>query len=164
MWIFRLSAYAVESRNLLKLSDLSKAGHALYQGAEEVLSILCRLPESEHDWFSFTVDVMRHTVHASVVTVTGVFCEPTRFSTRYFVRTFVLLRMANEEYQVANDQLYVTNASTRQAKEAFRHKRVPLSRPPRELPPPPQLSDCDKLQMSKILAQLTEMNEVWSYK
>jgi hypothetical protein len=54
----RLTEYTIESRNLLKLSDYTKSLKLLYHGSEAILATICKLPRSEHDPYSFTVDLV----------------------------------------------------------------------------------------------------------
>ncbi|PNF27484.1 hypothetical protein B7P43_G04283 [Cryptotermes secundus] len=54
----RLTEYTIESRNLLKLSDYSKGFKLLRHGADAILPTICKLPRSEHDPYSFTVDLI----------------------------------------------------------------------------------------------------------
>jgi hypothetical protein len=56
---YRLTEYTIESRNLLKLSDYTKSLKLLYHGPEEILATICKLPRSDHDPYSFTVDHVR---------------------------------------------------------------------------------------------------------
>jgi hypothetical protein len=55
----RLTEYTIESRNLLKLSDYTKSLKLLYHGSDAILATISKLPRSEHDPYSFTVDLVR---------------------------------------------------------------------------------------------------------
>ncbi|CAG2057423.1 unnamed protein product, partial [Timema podura] len=53
----RLQEYMTESRNLRKLSDYTKSYNLLQHGQDRILEALCKLPPTQHDVYSFTVDV-----------------------------------------------------------------------------------------------------------
>ncbi|KAK7867460.1 hypothetical protein R5R35_009772 [Gryllus longicercus] len=163
----RLTRYTLESRNLLRLSDYSKSQQLLSQGAEEVLSALCRLPRTEHDPYSFAVDLPYYTQEIAVIVVSGVFREPSMMNEnliRAFSRTFVLHKVASKEYQIVNEMLTVSNASTKQAEESFQYPKPKVSLAKLSFNPAQDLTDADRKQMTRILSRLTEMNQQWAQK
>ncbi|XP_049943489.1 nuclear RNA export factor 1-like isoform X1 [Schistocerca serialis cubense] len=160
----RLSAYLGESRNLLRCSNMKNVRTALTQGSEEILERLSNLPNTQHDPCTFAVDLTVHTPKFTILTVTGVFRDMTKekSSHRHFSRTFVLKGQENEEYQITNDILYISNASTREAEEAFRFVRP--SRKIKKNRLMPNLSECEKESMAEMVQQLTSMSAPWSRK
>ncbi|XP_049769274.1 nuclear RNA export factor 1-like [Schistocerca cancellata] len=160
----RLSAYIDETRNLLRCSDMKKANAALTHGSEEILERLSSLPTTQHDPYTFAVDLLVHTPKMTVLTVTGVFRDiaKQKSSHRHFSRTFVLQRRENDEYQITNDILYISNAATREAEEAFKYVRPPKKIKKKR--PTPNLSECEKESMTGMVQQLTSMSALWSRK
>ncbi|XP_023713716.1 nuclear RNA export factor 1 isoform X2 [Cryptotermes secundus] len=161
----RLTEYTIESRNLLKLSDYSKGFKLLRHGADAILPTICKLPRSEHDPYSFTVDLI-HSASSIVISVTGVFREPTIMKSpliRSFCRVFVLVQIGPRDYQIANETMHVKNATTEEAEVAFKIPKPSVG--PKVAPGKGQkLSASDKEQMTKVLSHLTEMNVKWSRK
>ncbi|XP_049943727.1 nuclear RNA export factor 1-like [Schistocerca serialis cubense] len=162
----RLSSYLTECRNLLHKSNKQKLQAALCHGAERVLAKLEKLPRTQHDPYSFTVDLLHHSDTSAILTVTGVFREQNRIqdiSPRHFMRTFVLVSLSDNEYQIINDIMYVTNAATAEAEDAFRYmkpctnqkKITPLKRIT-------QVTECEKNSMVQEYSQLTNMTVPWS--
>ncbi|XP_047099519.1 nuclear RNA export factor 1-like isoform X2 [Schistocerca piceifrons] len=162
----RLSSYLTECRNLLHKSNKQKLQAALCHGTESVLAKLEKLPRTQHDPYSFSVDLLHHSDTSAILTVTGVFREQNRIqdiSPRHFMRTFVLVSLANNEYQIINDIMYVTNAATAEAEDAFRYmkpctnqkKITPLKRIT-------QVTECEKNSMIQEYSQITNMTIPWS--
>jgi len=58
--------YISDSRNLLRVKDNIKRQKLLYQGKMAVVAGLSKLPKTQHDPLSFTVDVTLFTVRLSV--------------------------------------------------------------------------------------------------
>jgi len=54
--------YISDSRNLLRVKDSTKRQKLLYQGKMAVVTGLSKLPKTQHDPLSFTVDVTLFTV------------------------------------------------------------------------------------------------------
>lgn len=161
----RLTEYTIESRNLLKLSDYTKGLKLLRHGSDAILATICKLPRSEHDPYSFTVDLV-HSDSSIVISVTGVFREPTIIKSplvRSFCRVFVLVQIGPRDFQIANETMHVKNATTEEAEVAFKIPKPSIG--PKVAPGKGQkLSGSDKEQMSKLLSHLTEMNIKWSRK
>lgn len=59
---FRLKRYKTYARNVLSLADLSRSELNLKQGGAAIIDLLNLLPASEHDPYSFTVDLIYCTV------------------------------------------------------------------------------------------------------
>ncbi|PSN46403.1 hypothetical protein C0J52_15903 [Blattella germanica] len=156
----KLTQYMVQSRNLVLLSDYSKSVTKLRQGSQQVLEAVCQLPRTEHDPYSFKVDLIQ--CNPVVISVSGVFKEVAKTKVsliRSFYRVFVLVKTGPKSYQIANETLHITNATTEQAEEAFRYPK-----------PPPRISvdlnenDFKKEQMVQFMSELTMMNKKWSRK
>lgn len=58
----QLKHFKTHARNLLSLADISRADQNLKQGNQEVVDLLNLLPTTEHDPFSFTVDLIYFSV------------------------------------------------------------------------------------------------------
>lgn len=125
------------------------------------------MPQTEHDPFTFTVDLMHYSDDYVIVVVTGVFKElPENLldtKERYlgFSRKFVLLACPNDEYQIINEQLHVTNATTAQHVRAFKTNKKPNSN---FLQLPPAKTDEEKKQLEEAVKSITTMNLDWSKK
>ncbi|OWF40033.1 nuclear RNA export factor 1-like [Mizuhopecten yessoensis] len=124
-WQAGLQIYFPESRNLLRKSrDPSQKQRVLMRGKLNVVSKLCLLPKTTHDYNSFVVDVDHASQTLLSFTVTGVFKESEERSDRQPVRAFSRRFIALPRGQgmvIANDMLMVTNASPSQAQAAFKN-------------------------------------------
>lgn len=65
---FSLRKYSIFARNLKKMADFSRNSTNLYKGPTQILNILCKLPSSEHDPYSFMVDLIYYSV-SIIVTI-----------------------------------------------------------------------------------------------
>ncbi|XP_049841930.1 nuclear RNA export factor 1-like isoform X2 [Schistocerca gregaria] len=142
-----------------------KSKAALCHGDEKVLAKLQKLPQTRHDVYSFTVDLLQHSDVSTILTVTGVFKEQSmkkNISLRHFMRTFVLIRRANDEYQIVNDIMYVTNATTAEAELAFKYTKPYTN--PKIIRPQRHVTESEKNTMTKIYMTLTDMRSEWSRK
>ncbi|XP_044729352.1 uncharacterized protein LOC123292704 [Chrysoperla carnea] len=123
----KLDKFQRINRNLLNNKDSKKYEKFLYHSREDIVKILCKLSASEHDLYSFTVDVLYHVDKTTVISVTGVFREGSdkeKYDSRNllnFSRTFVILAAADGEYHIVNEQLFISNATTSQVKLAFQN-------------------------------------------
>lgn len=160
----RLTTYMSQTRNLFQVTNRRSVRTLLTRGSENILERLSNLPNTLHDPYTFAVDLTVHTPKLTVLTVTGVFRDlaKEKSSNRHFSRTFVLTKQENDEYQITNDILYVSNATTRQTEEAFRYVR-PLKKIKKNRPVP-NLSEIEKESMTGMVQQLTGMSDPWSRK
>lgn len=62
---FRLMSYKKYSRNIKFMSNLSKCDEFVFKGPKKIIQILSDLPLSEHDPYSFTVDLLYYTVRCN---------------------------------------------------------------------------------------------------
>lgn len=134
----------MRARNIMMVSDLSKLSHNLTVGADNIIDMYNSLPPTEHDPHTFTVDMPYYTVRTeiagfvdyilffnqlcrlkettAVIVVTGVFRETSSKPEQLygFTRSFVLLAAKFGEYNIVNEQLHVTNATSAQVEVAFK--------------------------------------------
>nr|CAD7574485.1 unnamed protein product [Timema californicum] len=164
----RLQEYMTESRNLRKLSDYTKSYNLLQHGQDRILEALCKLPPTQHDVYSFTVDVPFQTDNALLINICGVFRETKATQTqpvRAFNRTFILLRMGEGEYQVTNEMVHISNATTEQNTKTFLHPLTSIPSVPTIASTADRvLTESEKAQMTQMFSQITEMNYLWSRK
>nr|CAD7260590.1 unnamed protein product [Timema shepardi] len=164
----RLQEYMTESRNLRKLSDYTKSYNLLQHGQDRILEALCKLPPTQHDVYSFTVDVPFQTDNSLLINICGVFRETKATQTqpvRAFNRTFILLRMGEGEYQVTNEMVHISNATTEQNTKTFLHPLTSIPSVPTIASTADRvLTESEKAQMTQMFSQITEMNYLWSRK
>jgi len=161
-----LGVYKSISRNLKLLSDLARSEEYLSRGGSNIIKTLCSLPPTEHDPYTFTVDLLYYTESTAIITVTGVFREVAQSlldSERIigFTRTFTLASAPNGEYNITNEQLYVSNATTQQQQRAFKFVRVAKAN---HLSVEPAQTDKEKTEMAQALKAITSLNLEWSKK
>lgn len=164
-----LTWYNTYNHNIAKLSDISKAEKNVYHGPDEILELFSSLPATEHDAYSFCVDLMHYNDKAAVLTVSGIFREhPTQAPDpnymRSFRRVFALCCIAPNEWQIINEQLHLTNLTTEQVESAFRIRRPPVTAPVAAwlVQDAQLLSDAEKDQMATIMMQLTTLTKEWA--
>ncbi|KAJ1523033.1 hypothetical protein ONE63_002164 [Megalurothrips usitatus] len=164
-----LTWYTVYNRNLTKMSDYSKAEKNLYCGPDEILELFSSLPATEHDPYSFCVDLIHYNNKAAVISVSGIFREnpslpPDPEQMRSFRRVFVLCCTAPNEWQIINEQLHVSNLTTEQVESAFKIRRPSVEAPVAAwlVQDAQLLSDAEKDQMACIMMQLTTLNKEWA--
>ncbi|KAH0810681.1 hypothetical protein GEV33_012114 [Tenebrio molitor] len=159
----QLKRYKTYSRNLLSLADFSRTDLNLQQGHKAVIDLLNLLPSTEHDPYSFTVDLIHHSDICAIIVVTGVFRElpETILDVERVVgfnRCFVL-ESINGEYCIINEQLHVFNALTSQQVKAFKHDR-----PIRPQMLPPAQTTKQKAQMITAMKLITNLTTEWAKK
>ncbi|KAF5294243.1 hypothetical protein FQR65_LT10829 [Abscondita terminalis] len=161
-----LGIYKSMHHNIKVMSNLANSERFLMVGPTNICDMLCKLPTTEHDPYNFTVDLMYYSDSCVVLTVTGVFREcteslmdPERIIG--FTRTFVLCKCPNDEFQIINEQLHVSNATSIQQQRAF--KIVKVSKPLSSFfikAENPQ----EKAEMAKVFKVITTLNLEWSKK
>lgn len=169
--IHRVRVYGNVSRNVLKMSDYSNqcATNLLY-GASKIGSFLNMLPQTEHDFLSFTIDVPMTEAHMAIIIVSGVFKEKASslLDSDFlfgFTRTFILkpyqkgegVFNKSYEYKIYNEQLHIQNATIAQKEFAFKNtiSNDDLDNRNRELMPTDFETKEAKLLLFK---ELTELN------
>ncbi|XP_033207887.1 nuclear RNA export factor 1-like [Belonocnema kinseyi] len=155
----RPSGYLGESRNLLRLNDPNRRRKLLKTGRLSVLSAISDIPQTRHDWDSFTMDLSLCTETLMLVTVTGLFKEiaTTETSFRYFNRVFAIVPEGTG-YCVLNEQLHVSSPTQ------FQHRRALEKQATTEVSISPSLTEDVKQKMTATLSNETNMNRVWSLK
>ncbi|XP_066593141.1 nuclear RNA export factor 1-like [Prorops nasuta] len=100
------------NRNLLKFVDYAKCNEYLFQGPEQIISILRRQPATIHNYKLFQVDLLYDGQYHIAFSVQGSFflknvsCPPFVFN-----RTFILLKKEDNEFCIVNDQQYVESSA-----------------------------------------------------
>ena len=116
--------YRAESRNLNNreaMGNTAKRDRLLYRKRLQIVGFLDRLPKTQHDTSSFTLDIPFATERLMTFTVTGAFRERLPASSakrsyiiRFFSRVFIVVPQG-EGLCIINDQLTITNPSRQQA-------------------------------------------------
>ncbi|XP_069679720.1 nuclear RNA export factor 1 [Periplaneta americana] len=172
----KLANYISDSRNLLRVKDNIRRQRLLYQGKMSVITCLTKLPKTQHDPLSFAVDLSVCTPQLMMLTVSGVFLEPSptrNQALRSFNRVFVIVPFG-EGFCIVNEELFVTNATDEQTKAAFKTPPVVMS-PPTPAPTPVPVAvagsphgalidDNTKQQMVEAFAAQSGMNLSWTKK
>lgn len=176
-----LNWYNTDNRNILRVQDIDRRCKLVKQGQLSVVSFLQDMPLTKHDIHSFTVDLTLFTPQMITLTVSGMFKElksghkfpPTRF----FFRTLVIVP-AGSGFCIANEQYHITNATSEQAKEAFKTPSTLSAPAPGTAAPPstpeaspvihqvvsPVIDNSTKEEMVKQIMLKTGMNLEWSVK
>ncbi|XP_063904819.1 nuclear RNA export factor 2-like [Zophobas morio] len=115
-------AYKIYSRNLLLPPHDSTRN--LYIGSTEIMRLFNILPRSEHDPYSFTVDVLYHTHKCITLVVTGVFREIPNTERMLGFNRYFVLECRDYTYRIANEQMHVFNALTSQQISAFKKPSI----------------------------------------
>jgi len=118
------SDYLPESRNLNfePISDNpSRRDRLLHQKRTQIIGFLDKLPKTQHDLTSFTLDVPFATDRLVTFSVTGAFRErngqPHPFSIRHFSRMFTVVPQG-EGLCIVNDNLFITMATKEQSERS----------------------------------------------
>lgn len=116
----QLSAYIPESRNLLKVDYEKKRHDLLRRGKLGVVAFLEKLPKTEHDMTTFTLDVPYSTEAMMIFTVTGCFRErgTKQSGVRHFTRCFVVVPNG-AGFNIINETLYVSQATDLSKRKPF---------------------------------------------
>lgn len=114
----QLTKYTKLSRNLMFISDLSKAKENFYQGKKVIEQVFEHLPQTSHDCTNFCIDVPLITSREVMITVTGAFEEKNSNFQLAFTRTFILKPSTKHQYIIANEQLLIRQPTLKQ-KENF---------------------------------------------
>ncbi|KAK9730629.1 Nuclear transport factor 2 (NTF2) domain [Popillia japonica] len=162
----RLQAYNKVSRNLLNLATFTGSDEFLFAGPSDILKVLTSLPQSEHDPFSFNVELISYTEKIAILVVGGIFREvkETLFEEDrllYFTRTFVLRAGNDREYTILNEMVHISNATTFQASIGFKRVRAPTD-DYIHIPRPRNTEEM--LEIVRAIEVLTGLNREWSKK
>lgn len=156
----RLSKYLAFSRNLLTLSDITKAYSSLMVGPEEIVKIINSFPVVQYDPFSFTIEVPIAHKDMVMINISGIFQELD--SGLYsFNRTFILTpyRKNQGEWKISNDMMYLMIASQEQMERSFTKVRTGLAGKFKLVLNP---STNDKDALIPAMCELTKLTKDWS--
>lgn len=115
-----LSAYIPESRNLKRVDYEKKRHDLLRKGRLGVVAFLSKLPKTEHDMNTFTLDVPFTSPNLMTFTVTGCFRERGTkcLNIKHFNRCFLVVPQ-NSGFCIINETLYVTTCTDISSRKAF---------------------------------------------
>jgi len=118
-----LQAYIPESRNLMRVDYEKKRHDLLRKGKLSVVAFLDKLPKTEHDLNTFTVDVPFNSNTMMIFTVTGCFKERdnNQSNIRHFNRCFIVVPQ-NSGFCIINETLFVTPAMDLSKRKPFMNK------------------------------------------
>lgn len=157
---FSANMFHSSSRNILRLSDLTKGEEQLHKGAESICRFLNVLPKMQHDPYSFTTDIIHHSSKNTIIMVTGMFrivSSDVRTDVYYnFSRTFNIRHCGDNQYKIFNEQLYITNLMAECPKNFTKAVPARLSELMTSLGEPDQE---EKTDMCKMLSNITQKSE-----
>lgn len=151
-----LNQYMSHNRSLLKKGKKSNPSMFIYQGQENILMALSKLPKTYHDRSSFKYDVIFDDDNCLAVCISGLFKKLTSgIKVLSFSRTFVLLASLDGEYHILNDQYHIQEAPKEITSEMIKVKAtydeiVPIC-----------FSPSEKSVLLVRLGQITMMNSEW---
>lgn len=130
----RIQHYARDhARNILILSDMERATANVVVGVKGIIKVFEQLTKTNHNFVSFCVDVpVFDPNHMVVITVTGIFEEHGQLLNEKslslgFSRTFILHPKENNEYCIANDQLFIHSLTPAQKEESDVNRYQPAN-------------------------------------
>jgi len=153
-----LPAYIPESRNLKRVEYEKKRHDLLRRGKLAIVAFLAKLPKTEHDITTFTLDVPFCSANLMTFTVTGLFRErdtKLKESIRHFNRCFIVVPQG-AGFSIINETLYISTATDLSTRKAF------VTPPP--APVAPALDDATKQTLSAAFSEKSGMNLEWSVK
>merc|ERR1712083_551988 len=114
--------YIPDSRNLKILHENPpRRDRLLHQKRTQIIGFLDKLPKTQHDITSFTLDVPFATDRLVTFSVTGAFRErnekPPPFAIRHFSRMFTVVPQG-EGLCIVNDNLFITMATKEQSEKS----------------------------------------------
>ncbi|KAG5867426.1 hypothetical protein JTB14_037673 [Gonioctena quinquepunctata] len=161
----RLHKYNNISRNLHKLADFSRQSTFLFQGSFKITNVLCGLPSTEHDPFSFMVDLIYFTPRCAIIGVSGIFRElPDNLLDSEkiygFRRTFTLEIVNGDGLcYIVNELLHIYNALSFQVISSFRISKEAI---PNQMRLPQ--TEKEQQQVAETLRIITNLKIEWSRK
>ncbi|XP_055845059.1 nuclear RNA export factor 2 [Episyrphus balteatus] len=164
----RISRYSNLARNILKMSDFSRAMGSLHSGYDEICQALVAIPNVEHDIVGFNTDTTIMNDDMIVITVTGVLKDvaPSALEPDIvlaFSRMFVLTPYVKDtgflgcstEYKIINDLFSVSNPSEWQKQNSFKFSRNPLIKKENKL------TSEEKEGLLIMFQELTTTKTIW---
>jgi len=157
----KMPAYIPESRNLKRVYE-KKRHDLLRSGKLQIVAFLSKLPKTEHDFSTFTLDVPFTSPSLMTFTVTGLFRErDTRLkeSIRHFNRCFIVVPHGGG-FCIINETLFISTATDLSTRRAFANPppATPAS------PPAPALDVAAQQAMALRFSEQSGMNIEWSGK
>jgi len=157
-----LTAYIPESRNLKKVEYEKKRHDLLRRGRLSVVAFLSKLPKTEHDMNTFTLDVPFTSQTMMTFTVTGCFRERGTKHTniKHFNRCFLVVPQ-NAGFCIINETLFVSSATDLSTRKAF------INPPPTTAAaaaPAPDLDVTAKQSLALAFSEKSGMNLQFSAK
>ncbi|KAI8437705.1 hypothetical protein MSG28_011940 [Choristoneura fumiferana] len=123
-------AYSSHARNILHpvKRNLVLTHNKLFRCRDAAMTVLMRLPKSEHDPTTFCVDVLKHDKKTLILVVDGIYREKSfdvNIPERYyqFRRTFVFsiyVLNSNSVYHITNEMFTVSFATKEQIENSFK--------------------------------------------
>lgn len=116
----QLSSYIPESRNLKRVEYEKKRHDLLRRGRLSVVAFLSKLPKTEHDMNTFTLDVPFTSESLMTFTVTGCFRErdTKQSNIKHFNRCFLVVPQ-NAGFCIINETLFICAATDISNRKAF---------------------------------------------
>ncbi|XP_055911475.1 nuclear RNA export factor 2 [Eupeodes corollae] len=164
----RISRYTNLARNILKMSDFSRAVASLHSGYDEICQALVAIPNVEHDVVGFTTDTTILNDNMFVITITGVLKDLAQSAIDpdiilAFSRIFVLTPFIKDtgilgcssEFQIINDLFSVSNPSEWQLQNSFKFSRNPIIKKEKTL------TSEDKEGLIVMFQELTTNKTIW---
>lgn len=154
-----LASYIPESRNLIKV-DYEKKRHDLLKiGKLGVVAFLAKLPKTEHDMNTFTLDSPFSNESMMIFTVTGCFRErdTKQASIRHFNRCFVVVPQ-NQGFVIANETLFISQAQDLSKRKAFMNPQ------PSTMAAAPVVDEATQRSLANSFSEKSGMNLEFSAK
>jgi len=151
-----LSSYIPESRNLIKVDYEKKRHDLLRRGRLSVVAFLTKLPKTEHDMNTFTLDVPFTSESLMTFTVTGCFRERGTKNTniKHFNRCFLVVPQ-NAGFCIINETMYITAATDLSNRKAFVNPQPVSASAPAATP---ELDQAAKEKMAVAFSEKSGMN------
>ncbi|XP_067648299.1 nuclear RNA export factor 2 isoform X3 [Eurosta solidaginis] len=166
--IKRISKYRESRRNILQMSDLSRAHTTIHMGSDQIMQIFLQLPSMRHDILTFNTDTVIYNENMVVTTINGVFYDqaPSIMDNDIlmaFTRTFVMIPVEKylgilnraTKYQIVNEQLSIYNPTVLQTKNAFKYFKTESQGNDHEM------TVADKEALIVMFQEVTNMKSVW---
>jgi len=159
----KMPAYIPESRNLKRVYE-KKAHDLLRRGKLQIVAFLSKLPKTEHDLSTFTLDVPFTSPSLMTFTVTGLFRErDTRLKDciRHFNRCFIVVPQGGG-FCIINETLFISTATDLSTRRAFASPPPTAAGP--SSAPAPALDAAAQQAMAVKFSEQSGMNIEWSGK
>jgi len=155
-----LPAYIPESRNLKRVEYEKKRHDLLRKGKLQIVAFLSKLPKTEHDMNTFTLDLPFTSESLMIFTVTGCFKErdtKLKESIRHFNRCFIVVPQG-PGFCIINETLFVCQATDLSNRKAFLNPASAAD----VAATPPVLDPAAKEAMAREFGEKSGMNVTWA--